>query len=959
VRYQVLDPSFNKGNLGGNLITVIDGIATVSMTPQQASYWLTQGAVLPLGAAGQINYQLASPGLVVSSPIIDVPTETVSVFATNLYCGSPEIDMPVAVEIDTLVSASLTVKSPGIDVPTFMQTYPWLPYINGVAPSMFADFRASKFFAGVPQADLPTWLTAIGATFSRSGPATYMDRGVVKTAPANVIRLPTDLDGNPLGMRFTSTVTNIWLQSSNMLASPWAGTLTNGGSIIGSVGPSPDGTNNAFLITSNTSGATSYGYIATGGVVLTPQTSTIFAKPDTSPTFNYAIYNQTRSNAFVNVAINWNTPGPPTVAFNPGSIASNVSGVITRLADGWYRFDCTYTAIAPAVAGDQLRLIIYPENTGGANTGVGTYFWGPQFTNTAGGVDYVPTTTTAVSQAVDLITAPYTQATMSALASFSDVPGIIGSVGGIVGFTQNAALLFLANSTSPFRSFNGAVTLSGPPGTIGGLHRMMVAGGPAGRSIVIDGGAPVSDASALVTTTPTALQIGGYNSANQLNGNLGSFSLWSNLIASAADLTRLTTITGPSWLPTANGYAPALYADFINNNYWWLGSVTSDVYTWLTGIGGTHTRPSPASYIENGVVKFVSANALRFPLGGGIRLTGAITNLMPHSQYDNISFFSTGAATLTPNVAVAPDGSMTAASFVPTAGTGIHTTAYAAGIGSQASGNVYTYAVMVAPFGPNAQNYLLMLDPRNAGVETPVFSFAGSGSVVNNIGGASPFIIKLANGWFIIGVTYTNPITGNRTGAVSMCDAAGNRSVAADGVSGWYVWGQNYTQTAFLADYVPTVAAAATQSADILNIPQAFSAAGTVLVNTNNQLSFGTAIFVGQGDTLASWIGAFSVSTTGQQSGTFNGSRTLSMNFAPATFAGACKTASAGDTGGSAVVTNGGAVSSDAGIYFGSPSPTKIQIGARNNASYSYGNISAFGAWTIKASNTELQRLTT
>jgi hypothetical protein len=114
-RYQVLDPNFQSGNLGGNLITVIDGIATVTMTAQQASYWLTQGAVIPLGQAGQINYQMMAPWLVVGSPIIDVPIESVNLFGLDLDCGSPTIDMAAA--IDMLAASVLTTTLPAFGAP--------------------------------------------------------------------------------------------------------------------------------------------------------------------------------------------------------------------------------------------------------------------------------------------------------------------------------------------------------------------------------------------------------------------------------------------------------------------------------------------------------------------------------------------------------------------------------------------------------------------------------------------------------------------------------------------------------------------------------------------------------------------------------------------------------------------------------------------------------------------------
>jgi hypothetical protein len=134
VRYQVLDPSFNKGNLGGNLITVIDGIATVTMTPQQASYWLTQGAVQQLGAAGQLNYQLAATGFGVMSPAIGVPPPPAAVpsndyvLPLSLDVGAIEVDAPTMGEHDFLAAAFLVVGSPQCGLPTVqMATSVWNP----------------------------------------------------------------------------------------------------------------------------------------------------------------------------------------------------------------------------------------------------------------------------------------------------------------------------------------------------------------------------------------------------------------------------------------------------------------------------------------------------------------------------------------------------------------------------------------------------------------------------------------------------------------------------------------------------------------------------------------------------------------------------------------------------------------------------------------------------------------
>jgi hypothetical protein len=127
MRYQVLDPNFDSGNLGGNLITVIDGISVVNMTPQQASYWLTMGSVIPLGPVSlncQLNYQLAALGCDVGAIVID--SLSLSVFPGTFYVTAPEMDIG-AIEIDAgwLVASTgalgvfdFVIGSPVIDKPS-------------------------------------------------------------------------------------------------------------------------------------------------------------------------------------------------------------------------------------------------------------------------------------------------------------------------------------------------------------------------------------------------------------------------------------------------------------------------------------------------------------------------------------------------------------------------------------------------------------------------------------------------------------------------------------------------------------------------------------------------------------------------------------------------------------------------------------------------------------------------
>jgi hypothetical protein len=426
-------------------------------------------------------------------------------------------------------------------------------------------------------------------------------------------------------------------------------------------------------------------------------------------------------------------------------------------------------------------------------------------------------------------------------------------------------------------------------------------------------------------------------------------------------VTTAPTLTATAWAPPQlAGASAALFADFAGNNFVVNNSLYNTLASWLTALGGAYSRAGVASYLAGGIFNTAPANTPRYPtdLAGiplGLRLTGPVTNLMPHSEYDSTAPFSASGATLTPNAAAAPNAAatMTAASFIPTAVNTTHNVAFSAGIGTQTSGNIYTYAIAVQPIGPNY--YYAYIDPRNAYTEYTVFSFAGGVATVSlNVGGAVGFVIPLANGWFICGTTITNPITGNRTGSWNVCTATGGRTVLCDGVSGWNLWGQNYTQTNFLADYVPTATATATQAGDLLYWPTSpwLAASGTWAHSGSAALALVTQYVMGTDDNTGNFVAGASMLGrlgSGNNSIGFGGQSSL-VNYAASTIISKYKYACIYDvptTLQRVVDVNGGSSENNTFDYTGTGTVrfTYGNMRTLNPVSPLYGNVKTLAYW--------------
>jgi hypothetical protein len=98
---------------------------------------------------------------------------------------------------------------------------------------------------------------------------------------------------------------------------------------------------------------------------------------------------------------------------------------------------------------------------------------------------------------------------------------------------------YVSGSNIFARQFNGSVFLvtAQVAGTWQTPHKSTSAGNASGRSICLDGGVVASDANPYATGPSTAMLIAN----NGIFGNLAQYGVWHSLVATSADLQRLST----------------------------------------------------------------------------------------------------------------------------------------------------------------------------------------------------------------------------------------------------------------------------------------------------------------------------------------------------------------------------------------------------------------------------------
>ena len=191
------------------------------------------------------------------------------------------------------------------------------------------------------------------------------------------------------------------------------------------------------------------------------------------------------------------------------------------------------------------------------------------------------------------------------------------------------------------------------------------------------------------------------------------------------------------------------------------------------------------------------------------------TNLVTYSeQFDNAAWTKTDSS-VTTDIVVAPDGTLTGDKLIEAATTATHATSRGL------DNTVSTFSVYAKAAG---RNYVTLCATNGAGTYYAITYDLVNGAVTQqNVGGGISVtygISSVGNGWYRCWA-YTASLAGYRNISISSVPSPANTasifgrdSYTGDGTSGIYLWGAQLEAGAFLTSYIPTVASQVTRSAD-------------------------------------------------------------------------------------------------------------------------------------------------
>lgn len=237
------------------------------------------------------------------------------------------------------------------------------------------------------------------------------------------------------------------------------------------------------------------------------------------------------------------------------------------------------------------------------------------------------------------------------------------------------------------------------------------------------------------------------------------------------------------------------------------------------------SRASIGSYYDsNGILRYARSGVPRSdhdPLTGickGLLVEPSVTFLDTYSeQFDNAAWMKT-RATITPNAAIAPDGTMTADKLVEDT-----TAANSHGVGvsiSSTSSTVFFGAYLKA--SERSMAFINAYTGAPSGVQA-VFnltakSYSSLAPAVGGTGstGLAAGVTDCGNGWLFCWVSCTATAGTFITGFVQIYN--GDLAYTGDGTSGLYIWGAKVYAGTGPTSYLPTTTAGVTRAADVCSV---------------------------------------------------------------------------------------------------------------------------------------------
>jgi hypothetical protein len=342
----------------------------------------------------------------------------------------------------------------------------------------------------------------------------------------------------------------------------------------------------------------------------------------------------------------------------------------------------------------------------------------------------------------------------------------------------------------------------------------------------------------------------------------------------------------------------------------------------------------------------------------GLLVEEARTNLALQSQ-NLLTTWTNTSVTLTANMALAPDNTLSAYRIVSTANNDFHRIVQNPTI---AANNVFTHSVFAKPAG-NQWIQVFVYDglaPANRWANFDLINGSigfTSGNIVNAA------IVSAGNGWWRCAVTANSSPGGNIQTYLLANNINGVTAYVGDTVSAAYLWGPQFEVGSVATSYIPTGSSAVTRAVESANVagplPKSavieftvpalsqFSGSGVnqIVADWNDGTGFNRAtLYWNAADSMYLFTLVNNVVTGGLNIGAIkDGTKNrIAVNF---------------QNGNMAVSMNGAAVTANTTASM--PVTNVMNIGNGRGASYLNGYISKFVTFPSYANNTQLQALST